>query len=119
MGIDKVIVAIFGIAGVVFTYWFFLMKKEEAVEVQGSVEIKVEGGYNPSVITIPKGKPTKITFYRTDPSDCLEDVVLSDFKIRKKLPLNEKVTFEVTPKKTGEYPFACGMNMYHGKILVK
>lgn len=119
MNVDQIIVAIFGIAGIVFTYWFFLMKKEEAVEVWGSVEIKVEGGYNPSVITIPKGKTTKITFFRTDPSSCLEEVVLSDFKIRKKLPLNEKTTIEITPQKLGEFPFSCGMNMFHGKIIVK
>ena len=119
MSIDKLLVTIFGIAGIVFTYWFFLMKKEEAVLVEGEVDIIVDGGYNPDVISIPKGKVTKINFLRKDSSSCLEEVVLSHFKIRKHLPLNQKVSIEFTPQKVGEYPFACGMNMFHGKIVVR
>jgi len=116
---DKLIVIIASIAGIGFTYWFFLMKKEKVVAVTSdSVDITVSGGYQPEVISIPKGKTTKINFLRSDPSSCLEEVVLSDFKIRKFLPLNKKTTIEVTPQKEGEFPFSCGMNMFHGKIKV-
>ncbi len=119
MGIDRIIVAIVGFLGIVFTYWFFLMKKDKEVAVSDSIDIIVEGGYSPSVISIPKGRPTKINFIRKDPSNCLEEVVLSDFKIRKYLPLNKKVTIEIKPDKTGEFRFECGMNMFHGKIVVR
>lgn len=115
---DKILVTIFGILGTGFTYWFFLMKKEKEMAVSGSVDIVVEGGYSPEVISIPKGKMTKINFIRKDPSSCLEEVVLGDFKIRKYLPLNEKVAIEITPQQTGEFKYACGMNMYHGTIRV-
>lgn len=116
---DKILVTIVGIAGIGFTYWFFLMKKEREVAVTGSADITVLGGYSPEVVSIPKGKTTKINFIRTDPSSCLEEVVLGDFKIRKYLPLNQKVTIELTPQQSGEFSYACGMNMYHGKIIVK
>lgn len=127
MTIDQITVTALGIAGIAFVYWFFLMKKTKETAVTGSadstgslqVDITVEGGYTPEVIAIPKGKTTKINFIRKDPSSCLEEVVLSDFKIRKHLPLNEKVTVELTPQQTGEFGYACGMNMYHGKIIVK
>lgn len=119
MSIDKIIVIIVGLFGIAFTYWFFLMKKEKEVEVKDEVTIKVSGGYSPDVIAVPKGKTTKITFFRTDPTECLSDVVLSDFKIKKELPLNQKVTIKITPQKTGEFPFSCGMGMFHGKIIVK
>ena len=119
MTLDKILVAIFSLAGMAFTYWFFLMKKEEVVSVTDSVDITVEGGYQPEVISIAKGKTTKINFLRTDPTDCLSEVVLADFKIRKELPLNQKVSVEITPEKTGEFKFTCGMNMFHGKIVVK
>lgn len=115
---DKILVGLFTLAGMAFTYWFFLMKKEEVVSVTDSVDIIVEGGYTPNTIQIPKGKTTKISFTRKDPSSCLEEVVLGDFKIRKFLPLNQKVTVEITPQKEGEYGFACGMNMFKGKIIV-
>ena len=120
MTIDKFLVAIFSIAGIAFTYWFFLLKKEKEVTVTSdSIDIIVEGGYSPEVISIPQGKTTKINFIRKDSSSCLEEVILSDFKIRKFLPLNKKVTIEVTPQKVGEFPFSCGMNMFHGKIIVE
>ena len=119
MELDKLIVIIFSLAGVIFTFWFFLMKKDKEVNVENEVDIKVSGGYSPEVISIAKGKTTKINFLRTDPTECLSEVVLGDFKIRKELPLNQKVTIEITPQKVGEFGYSCGMNMYHGKIVVK
>lgn len=118
MSIDKLVVIIFGLLGIAFTFWFFLMRKEEVISVTDSVDITVEGGYTPNTIQITKGKTTKINFLRKDPSSCLEEVVLGDFKIRKFLPLNQKVTVEIKPEKPGEYDYACGMNMFHGKIMV-
>ncbi len=119
MTIDKIIVSIFSIAGMVFTYWFFLMKNEDSIEVKDSVDIIVEGGYSPQNIVIQKGKTTKINFIRRDPSSCLEEVVLGDFKTRRFLPLNKKVTIELKPQEEGEFTFGCGMNMHHGKIIIK
>lgn len=119
MDADKILVGFFGLLGIIFTYWFFLMKKEKEVETRGEVDITVSGGYSPEVISIPAGKTTKINFIRTDPTDCLSEVVLPDFKIKKELPLNQKVSIEITPEKSGEFGYACGMNMYHGKIIVR
>ena len=85
---DKILVTIFGILGIAFTYWFFLMKKEKALVVDAAdsinslqVDIVVDGGYSPEVISIPRGKTTKISFLRKDPNSCLEEVVMGDFKI--------------------------------------
>ncbi len=121
MSLDKILVTIFSLGGIAFAYWFFLMKKEETAVMasNNSVDITVEGGYSPNVIAIPNGKPTTINFIRKDPSSCLEEVVLGDFKVRKYLPLNQKVSITITPQKTGEFGYTCGMNMFHGKIVVK
>lgn len=117
---DKVVITTFGTILIFFIYWFFFGKKEEAMEVtQGKVEITVEGGYKPDTISIPKGKATTFIFTRKDPSSCLEEVVLSEFKIRKFLPLNKSTEITITPEKTGTFPFSCGMNMFHGKVVVK
>ncbi|OGK08505.1 hypothetical protein A2767_05405 [Candidatus Roizmanbacteria bacterium RIFCSPHIGHO2_01_FULL_35_10] len=115
---DKILVGLFSVAGMFFTYWFFLMKKEDVISVTDSVDITVEGGYSPNIISISLGKTIKINFFRKDPSSCLEEVVLGDFKIRKYLPLNQKITIEVTAKEKGEFAFTCGMGMFHGKIVV-
>ena len=66
MTIDKILVTIIGFLGMGFTYWFFLMKKEKEIEVKDEVDIIVEGGYSPNVISIKKGKTTKINFIRKD-----------------------------------------------------
>lgn len=115
-------VAILGLAGIAFVYWFFLGKKSSnarATEGQGMITVIVDGGYTPEVISIPRDKTTKINFLRRDSNSCLEEVVLSDFKLKRYLPLNQKVTVEITPENPGEYRYSCGMNMYHGKIIVE
>jgi plastocyanin domain-containing protein len=58
-------------------------------------------------------------FLRKDPSSCLEEVVIGDFKIRKYLPLNKEVTLEINPQKKGVFSFSCGMGMFHGKIIIR
>jgi len=115
---DKLFITFAGILAMALTYWFFLMKREKVTAVGESVDIVVEGGYAPEVISIPRGKTTILNFIRKDPNSCLEEVVLGGFKIRKTLPLNQKVTIELTPQKSGEFGYSCGMNMHHGKIIV-
>ena len=119
MQLDNLLVTFFGFVGIAFTYWFFLMRKQKVFQAQDSVDITVDGGYSPETISIPQGKTTKINFLRRDSNSCLEEVVLPDFKIKKHLPFNKTVTVEITPKKTGEFTYSCGMNMYHGKIIVE
>ncbi|MBI2032661.1 MAG: cupredoxin domain-containing protein [Candidatus Levybacteria bacterium] len=116
---DKIFAIIFTVFGIGFTYWYFLMKKDEVVSAKNEIDVVVQGGYNPRVIAIPQGKTTKINFIRKDKNSCLEEIVISDFKIKKYLPLNEKVTIELAPEEKGEYPYSCGMNMFHGKFIVQ
>ncbi len=116
---DKIIVIIAGVSLIAFIYWFFLMKKEKAVTAGDSMDVMVKGGYSPDTIILAKGKKTTLRFTRRDPSSCLEEVVVPEFKIRKFLPLNETVSIELKPEKAGEYEFVCGMNMFHGKLIVK
>lgn len=120
MTVDKILVAIASLGGIAFTYWFFLMKREdEAIVVkESSVDVIVEGGYSPNVISIRKDKLTTLNFIRKDPSSCLEEVVIPEFKIRKYLALNKTAPIKITPKKTGTFEVSCGMNMFHGKIIV-
>lgn len=112
---DKIIVTSLGVALIAGIYWFFFGKKEEA---SLQTNIRVSGGYKPARIQISSGKPTTLTFTRTDSNPCLEEIVIPDFKIKKILPMNEPVTITLSPTKPGTYPIHCGMNMFHGKIIV-
>lgn len=118
MNEDKILVTSVGFLGIIFTYWFFLRRSEVETFVSESVNITVDGGYSPSAIVIKRGGKVRLNFWRKDPSPCLEEVVLPEFKIRTYLPLNKAISLEITPTTTGEFAFSCGMNMYHGKVIV-
>jgi plastocyanin domain-containing protein len=118
MSIDKILVGISGLGAILFVAWFFFGKKVQAVAVDKQVQIMVDGGYTPEVISVTKGQPVTLNFFRKDASSCLEEVVLPDFGVRKMLALNETTVIEITPQQVGEFAFSCGMNMYHGKIKV-
>jgi plastocyanin domain-containing protein len=49
---------------------------------------------------------------------CGTEVVLTEYNIKRELPLNQAAVIEFTPTKTGEFTFACGMDMLKGKIIV-
>ena len=117
--IDKLLVGFGGIATPLFVAWFFFGKKTQEVTVEKQVRIKVDGGYSPNLIRVKRGQPVTLQFLRSDSSSCLEEVVLPDFGVRHSLPLNQETAVTIVPKQTGEYGFACGMNMYRGKILVE
>lgn len=117
--IDKLLVGFGGLAAILFVAWFFFGKKTQAVTVERQVRINVDGGYSPDTIRVKRGQPVTLQFLRKDSSGCLEEVVLPDFGVRQILPLNQETTVTITPQKAGEFGFACGMNMYRGKILVR
>ena len=78
-----------------------------------------EQGYEPAKVTLRAGTPARITFVRTTDKTCGTEVVFPSLNIKRALPLNQAVTIEFTPAKTGEIAFACGMNMLKGVIVVE
>ncbi|OGM59042.1 hypothetical protein A3A75_05220 [Candidatus Woesebacteria bacterium RIFCSPLOWO2_01_FULL_39_10] len=117
--IDKVLVSVVGAGLICFIWWFFFGKKDEEVLAGDSIDIIVDGGYKPASIRIKNGKKTTLKITRRDSNSCLEEIILPEFKIKKYLPLNKEVEIAITPQKLGEFGFHCGMNMYHGKIIVE
>ncbi len=87
-------------------------KQEVVVTVSGD-------GYEPAAVSLKAGVPARIVFKRTDTDNCGGEVVFKELDIRKKLPVGQEVSVEFTPEKSKTYSFACGMNMYKGKITVQ
>ena len=82
-----------------------------------TVEVNGEG-FQPSSLRLKAGVPAKVTFVRKTDETCAKEVVIKEYNIDRKLPLNEPVTVEFTPRK-GEFIFACGMDMLKGKLIVE
>lgn len=101
--------------------WWFLYSQPKAKSSsleQGiqKLTIQVDGGYEPRQVVVKAGHPVQLIFFRSDPSSCLEKVLLPDFRIAADLPLNQATAIEFTPGKPGEYPFTCGMNRFRGVV---
>lgn len=120
----KVGVTLGGLGLIGAQLWWFMgkkyqMKQSELKQGIQELEVMVEGGYAPDYLVISLGTPVRISFLRKDDNACLERVLIPDFGIDTKLPLNEIRTVEFTPRKAGEYEFTCGMRMYRGLLKVK
>jgi len=74
-------------------------------------------GYTPSTIEAKAGQPLTLVFKRTTENTCGEEVVFPEHKIRRKLPLNEEVSVELSPRENERIAFTCGMGMYKGSIV--
>lgn len=112
-----------GLIGLI-VWWFFGKPKAAITNAQASgdsqtAEITVSGGYTPNRIQLQQGVPAKLIFHRQDSSSCFDEVVLPDFGIKTKLPVGQRHTVELTPKAAGSFRYSCGMNMFHGEIIVK
>lgn len=122
---SNMLILLLGLAMIAFIIWWFFGKHEvsqqEAV-VRGNhqeIQVSVDGGYIPQTIILQKGIPATLVFHRKDPSFCLDQVFFSDFGIHEDLPMKKDFPITITPAEAGEFGFACGMNMIHGKLIVK
>ena len=124
MDASEISVIVGGIAAITFVLWYFFGEREAVaatVSAGGVQEVKVTvmGGYDPDVIVVKQGQPVRLDFYRDETASCSEKVVLGDFGIVRDLPAFKTTSIEFTPDKSGEFTFACGMNMMRGKLVVE
>ncbi len=105
----------------------FEVKKGEAEKIlesaqipKGAFKIVVsKDGFTPQEISFKKGQPLQLAFYRVDEENCGSEVVFKDLNIKKSLPVGKVVVVDIPTDKAGEISFACGMDMYKGKIIIQ
>ncbi|MDB4961598.1 MAG: Lead, cadmium, zinc and mercury transporting ATPase [Myxococcales bacterium] len=73
-------------------------------------------GYVPDTIPGKPGEKLILSFTRTLEGECLAELKAPDGKLVA-LPMGTPVDVAVTVPETGEVKFACGMDMYSGKIV--
>ncbi|MEO8431876.1 MAG: cupredoxin domain-containing protein [Acidobacteriota bacterium] len=124
---DRIAAIAAGIGAIAFLWWFFFggrsrrpgTRATAAPAGEGdSVTIRIEGGYDPDTVIARRGVPLTIVFDRRESSPCSDEIVMPEFGIRQSLLANGRTNVRILPARTGEFPFACGMNMLHGKIQV-
>ena len=122
---SQLIVLIAGVALIGFIGWWFFGKHAVATteatvaDQQQTVHELVKGGYSPERVVLKAGVPAVLNFTRTDPSSCLDRVVFSDFGINQALPKGETQAINIDTSKPGTYTWACGMDMFHGQLVIE
>lgn len=106
------------------SWWFFgqhkqLSVKSEINNKKQTATVVVKGGYSPSTIVLKKGIPAQINFDMHDSTACLSHVIFEQLGINKDLTKQQITTIKIPTTKTTTYNFACGMDMFHGKVVVK
>jgi Cu+-exporting ATPase len=103
--------------------WFFFgPKKAHSTDLVGNVQevtVTVKGGYSPDLVRVRQGVPLRIVFDRQESGECTSRVVFPDFALNRSLSAYAQTTVELLPDRAGEFGFACGMNMIHGKLIVE
>jgi plastocyanin domain-containing protein len=85
-----------------------------------TVEVKVTmDGFVPDRIPARKGEPLTLLVTRTTDTTCATEIVIKDLGIEVKLPLGKAVPVRLTPTRSGQLRFACGMDMIAGVIVVE
>lgn len=91
---------------------------EQVAKAEATIVV-TERGYEPSAVTVPAGEPIRLTFLRKADPSCGDTLTFKGLGIDKTLPHNEPVVVELPPQKPGTVRFACGMDMYQGRVIVK
>jgi plastocyanin domain-containing protein len=60
----------------------------------------------------------KLVVTRKVERTCATDIVMKDFGVNQPLPLEKAVTVTITPKKAGQYRFACAHGHISGVLQV-
>jgi len=121
--IAEILVTAGGAASVAALARFFFGAREargaELRDGRQEVEVTVKGGYSPNLIRAREGVPLRLVFDRQEAGDCTSRVVFPDLGVSRSLAPFARTEVEFTPERSGEFGFACGMNMVHGTLLVE
>ncbi|MFY9588400.1 MAG: heavy metal translocating P-type ATPase [Actinomycetota bacterium] len=121
---SEILVTSGGVVLAGFLAWFFFGPRSGGARAAlgdgvQEIEVTVKGGYSPARITVAEGIPLRITFDRREAGECTSEVVFPDLRLRRSLPAFKRTEVQLLPERAGEYPFACGMNMVHGTLIVE
>ena len=78
-----------------------------------------EDGFEPAEVHVAQGVPVTLVVTRKTDKTCATEFVMKSEGIHQPLPLNQPVTIAFTPKEKGLLRYACGMDMYAGKVIVE
>ena len=125
MNITQISSIIVGLILIAFILWWFFGKHTEEVEEstiannEQTATVVVNGGYSPATVVLKKGVPAQLNFKMEDSTACLSHVVFEQLGINEDLSKQKITKIDIPTDKAGTINYACGMDMFHGKVIVK
>ncbi|MCC4327729.1 cupredoxin domain-containing protein [Limosilactobacillus reuteri] len=125
MEILRIVAIVIALLLIAFIVWWFFGKHTESagkstiVNDEQTATIVVNGGYSPSTVILKKGIPAQVNFDMHDSTACLSHVVFEQLGVNKDLTKQKITTINIPTDKAQTFNFACGMDMFHGKVIVK
>ncbi len=95
---------------------------DKAPVIEGPVRNHIEmvvtdNGFEPQNVRVKKDEPVTLEITRKVEGTCATEIVIDEYGINTKLPLDTKVTVTFTPKKSGVLKYGCAMQKMIGGIL--
>lgn len=114
---DRVVVSPFGLSEGMSVH----ADSEAAAAQSGVIKIEVtESGFLPDSVTVAAGEPIRLRFTRRVENTCATSADFPKLGIHIELPVNKTVTVDLPPQPAGkEISYACPMNMFIGKVLIR
>ena len=84
----------------------------------GAVQMTLtESGFEPQDIKAKQGVKLTLVITRKTDQTCAKEIVIDEYGIKTKLPLDTPVTVSFTPTKSGQLRYGCAMDKMVGGVL--
>jgi sulfite exporter TauE/SafE len=119
-----------GLTGSVYTLQNFYRAATQTETLSGADNTDIQNGvqnititvtatgYTPSVITLKKDIPVRLTLKTNNVRSCSRSFTIPALNIQKLLPETGDTLIEFTPKTIGTLAFSCTMGMYTGRFNI-
>lgn len=81
--------------------------------------VTIKSGFQPQIVYFQQGEPAQLIFHQEATSACLHEVKSQDLNFHLALNQGETQIIPINTDQPGEATFSCGMDMFHGKVIVK
>ena len=76
-----------------------------------------ENGFEPKDLRVKKFEPVTLTITRKTEDTCATEIVIDEYGVNTKLPLNEPVVVRFTPNQNGTLKYGCAMKKMVGGVI--
>jgi len=78
-----------------------------------------DNGFEPAIVMLPHGPNATLVITRVSDATCATEAVFAESGRKYPLPLNQDVRIPLDAARPETLHYACGMDMYKGRVVVQ